>query len=91
VAAKVNDEPPILASDPRQLKSGVPISRSGKTRITDKLIERARNHVMTPAERREQRVSFVYGMLSHRDTRTKDDIRAELSRIHGWGDGGTQV
>lgn len=63
----------------------------GPSRISTDLIERARNHVMSSAERREQRVSFVYGMLSHRDTRTKDDIRASLARIHGWSDGGTRV
>lgn len=81
-------ESPILISDPRQLKAGVPINSSATTRVSAALIERARNHVMTPAERREQRVSFVYGMLDANDKRTKDDIRASLARINGWGDGG---
>ncbi|HYE38248.1 hypothetical protein [Methylocaldum sp.] len=48
------------------------------------LIERARHHVMTPAERRDQMVSFVYGMLDSKDTRSKDDIRATLAKHYGW-------
>lgn len=39
------------------------------------LLERARNYVMSPAERREQRISFVFGMLPFRSTMTKDDVR----------------
>lgn len=40
------------------------------------LIERARHHVMTPAEKFEQRVSFVYGQLMGRIP--KDEVRRQL-------------
>lgn len=40
------------------------------------LIERARHHRMTPAEKAEQRVSFVYGQIG--GTLSKDAIRAML-------------
>lgn len=48
-------------------------------------IERARNHVMTPEERFEQRVSFVYGQQDHDNPnpRTKDEIRAMMIEIYG--------
>jgi len=51
----------------------------------DRLIERARNHKMTPHERFEQRVSFVYGQQdwSSPHQRTKDEIRQHLARIYG--------
>lgn len=39
------------------------------------LLERSRNYVMSPEERREQRISFVYANLSSRSTLTKDDVR----------------
>lgn len=49
------------------------------------LIERARHHKMTPEEKFEQRVSFVYGQQSHRGPqRTKDEIRRHLIEIHGY-------
>lgn len=53
---------------------------------TTELIERARNHKMTPQEKFEQRVSFVYGQQdwSAKHQFTKDQIRTRLS-----GDGGT--
>lgn len=48
------------------------------------LIERARNHVMTPEEVFEQRVSFVYGMQDFDGpTRSKDEIRAALIKLYG--------
>lgn len=46
--------------------------------LLERLVEAARNHVMTPRERAEQRVSFVYGMLSSKSTLTKEDVRAML-------------
>jgi len=39
------------------------------------LIEHARDYKMTPHERREQKVSFVFGMLSSKSELTKDDVR----------------
>lgn len=37
----------------------------------------------TPAEKLEQRVSFVYGMLGFDSKLTKDEVRAKLIEIHG--------
>lgn len=45
------------------------------------LIDRARSYVMTPEERREQRISFVFGMLPYRSTTTKDDVRRMLQEM----------
>jgi len=42
----------------------------------DRLIEAARNHVMTPEEVSEQRVSFVYGQMSGKWS--KDQVRDHL-------------
>lgn len=49
------------------------------------LIERARNYKMTPQERFEQRVSFVYGQQdwSSGNTKSKDEIREMLIDIYG--------
>ena len=48
-----------------------------------RLVDAARNHKMTPQERFEQRVSFVYGLLSHRSKLTKEDVRAFLLEHNG--------
>lgn len=53
------------------------------SKALEEALEHARNHVMTPAERFEQRVSFVYGGMSSRSTTTKDQVRKWLSE--GWG------
>lgn len=45
------------------------------------LIEKARDHKMTPAERFEQRVSFVYSGVS--STTTREDVRARLAEEYG--------
>lgn len=49
-------------------------------------LERARNHKMTPQEKFEQRVSFVYGQQdwSGPVQRTKDEIRQHLIDIYGY-------
>lgn len=47
-------------------------------------IERVRHHKMTPHEKFEQRVSFVYGMRGSNCTRTKDDIRRTIIEIEGY-------
>jgi hypothetical protein len=50
----------------------------------DQLIERARLHVMTPEEKFEQRVSFVYGQLADSaNPPTKDEVRKRLIEMHG--------
>jgi hypothetical protein len=46
------------------------------------LVEKARTHVMTPAERFEQRVSLIYG-LSDGNTFTKNEIREKLITHQG--------
>lgn len=47
---------------------------------TQALIERARNHKMTPYETFEQRVSFVF---SGQSAKTKDEIRQQIFEHHG--------
>lgn len=49
-------------------------------------LERVRGYKMSAAEVREQRVSFVYGMLPFSDRGTKDEIRKALAEMHGWAD-----
>ena len=47
-------------------------------------LERARNHVMTPEEKFEQRVSFVYGQQDHdKPGLSKEEIREILIRSDG--------
>ena len=48
-----------------------------------RLIEAARNHKMTPAERYEQRISMIYGLLPFRSTLTKDDVRNWVAENYG--------
>lgn len=48
---------------------------SDQTTDLDRIIEIAKKHVMTPRERREQRISFVWGMLPSTSTLTKKDVR----------------
>lgn len=51
-------------------------------------IERAPHHKMTPQERFEQRVSFVYGQQDHDNPNrlTKDEVRQALTDPEGfWG------
>jgi hypothetical protein len=45
------------------------------------LIEKARNHKMTPAERFEQRVSFVYSGVC--EPTTREQVRARLAEEYG--------
>jgi len=47
------------------------------------LIDRARNHKMTPAERRAQRVSLVMGLRGHASTLTKEKVETLLDEIEG--------
>lgn len=49
-------------------------------------LEKARNHVMTPAERFEQLVSFVYGQQDYDNPCrwTKDQVRAHLTAQYGY-------
>jgi len=47
------------------------------------LMERARNHNMSPAEFEAQRLSFAYGNAPEGDTNTKESVReaVENSRV----------
>lgn len=49
-------------------------------------LEKARDYVMTPYEKFEQRVSFVYGQQDHDNPnpRSKDEIRQMLSEANGY-------
>lgn len=49
------------------------------------LLKRAANHTMTPEEKFEQRVSFVYGQqdFDNPNPRSKDEIRQHLTEICG--------
>lgn len=49
----------------------------------DDLIARARTHKMTPAERREQRVSMVMGLRGHASTLTKEKVETLLEELEG--------
>jgi len=42
------------------------------------LLRHAAKHEMTPAERDQQRLSFVYGQLPHTDTRSKPEVAEAL-------------
>lgn len=48
------------------------------------LLEAARHHIMTPAEIREQRISFTYGqMMDCAPDLTKDDVRKISDAVYG--------
>lgn len=60
---------------------GKPVQMSERLR---ELIEKARHHKMTPEEKFEQRVSFVYGQQDHdKPGLTKDEIRQMLIHMEG--------
>jgi hypothetical protein len=49
----------------------------------DSLIEQARNHKMTPAERRTQRVSMIMGLRGRSSTLTRDKVEDVLDEVEG--------
>ena len=50
----------------------------------DRLLKEAAKRPMTPAERREQRISFVYGqMMDCAPHLTKDDVRRIDAELNG--------
>lgn len=49
----------------------------------EEIVEKARKHVTTPAERRAQRVSLITGVLSQNTTLTKDKVSSLLDEIEG--------
>ena len=57
-------------------------SMAHSDRLT-KLIDVARNHKMTPHERRSQRVSLVMGLRGHSSTLTKEKVETILEDVEG--------
>ena len=57
--------------------------------VLKQLVERARHHRMTPAERREQRVSLIMGLRGHSSTLTREKVEELLDDVEGH-DGTTQ-
>lgn len=52
--------------------------------LTLKQIEkRVQSHVITPAEKRAQRVSLVYGLQSHKSGLTREKISSLMDEIEG--------
>lgn len=50
----------------------------------DRLLAKARDHVMTPAEIYEQRISFVYGQCAiENPSTTKEMVREEARKLYG--------
>jgi hypothetical protein len=54
----------------------------------NELVARARQHRMTPAERRAQRVSLIMGLRGDRSTLTREKVEEVLDDVEGH-DGGT--
>ncbi len=52
-------------------------------KTTQELIERARRHKMTPAEKRRQRISLVMGMRGRSSTLTREKVTTILSEVEG--------
>jgi poly-beta-hydroxyalkanoate depolymerase len=50
---------------------------------TSEMIARARAHKMTPAERRDQRVSLVMGMRGKSSTLTREKVTTILAEVEG--------
>ena len=51
-------------------------------RLAD-LLEKARRHQMTPAEKHAQRVSMIMGLRSDRSTLTREKVEEILEQIEG--------
>jgi hypothetical protein len=49
----------------------------------EQIIEKARSHTITPAEKRAQRVSLITGVLSSDTTLTRDKVESLLNQIEG--------
>lgn len=54
-----------------------------ETRVTPEMIAKARAHKMTPAERRQQRVSLIMGMRGKSSTLTREKVTTILSEVEG--------
>jgi len=49
----------------------------------DQLVDRARNHKMTPTERRAQRVSMIMGLRGRSSTLTVEKVEEVLDEVEG--------
>ncbi len=47
------------------------------------LVDRARNHKMTPAEKRSQRVSLIMGLSGAQSALTRERVEEVLSDVEG--------
>lgn len=50
---------------------------------TSELFNMARSHRMTPAERREQRVSMIMGLRGSTSTLTREKVEEVLDEVEG--------
>ena len=53
------------------------------TLTLEQIAEKARNHKVTPAERRAQRVSLIMGLRSKNSTLTRDEVSSFLDQNEG--------
>lgn len=53
------------------------------TLTLEQIAEKARKHVVTPAERRAQRVSMVMGLRSKNSTLTREEVENFLDQNEG--------
>jgi len=58
--------------------------KQNKQLTLDELIGVARNYTMSPEERREQMISFVYGNLAIENPHVTWDMVAELANDSDW-------
>jgi hypothetical protein len=49
----------------------------------EQIVEKARKHVVTPAERRAQRISLIMGLRSKNSTLTRDEAASFLDQNEG--------
>lgn len=49
----------------------------------EQIAEKARAHVVTPSERREQRVSLIMGLQSKGSCRSREDVETLLDSTEG--------
>jgi hypothetical protein len=49
----------------------------------EQIAEKARNHVVTPAERRAQRISLMMGLQSKNSTVTREEVESFLDENEG--------
>lgn len=49
----------------------------------EQIAEKARKHIVTPAERRAQRISLLMGLQSKNSTLTREDVASFLDQTEG--------